>query len=184
MFTREGLLRYHEMAHEGLEKLLAHVQSLPQDKFRQELDGFGMPSVRAQLVHILDVEYSWVLLIQGKGDTPYDWWHESDLQTPAELADHRRWVEQQTREWLTTETDASLNSPRDVTEGGRTHAGIPAEMLLHLMTHAYHHKGQAAAMCRLLGHPAPMTDMIWIGFQREQAEMEEKERQQESENRD
>jgi uncharacterized damage-inducible protein DinB len=41
-------------------------------------------------------------------------------------------------------------------------------MVLHLMTHAYHHKGQTVAMCRLLGYPAPMTDMVWIGFQLEQ----------------
>jgi uncharacterized damage-inducible protein DinB len=113
------------------------------------------------------VEYSWVLAIQGRGEEPYDWWHEHDLQTPPELAAHRAWVYEQTRQWLLGETDAALNAPRDVTENGRTHAGLPAEMLLHLMTHAYHHKGQVAAMCRLLGHPAPATDMVWIGFQLE-----------------
>jgi uncharacterized damage-inducible protein DinB len=168
MFTRDGLLRYHELAHEGLSRLLAHVETLPQEQFRQPMEGFGFPSVRAQLVHMLDVEYSWVLGVQGKGDTPYDWWHETDLQTPADLAAHRAWVAEQTRAWLASETDASLNAPRAVTEDGRTHAGIPAEMLLHLMTHAYHHKGQTVAMCRQLGHPAPMTDMVWIGFQTEQ----------------
>lgn len=167
LFTRAALLRYHEYAHSGLAAMLEHVQSLPQDKFRQAVEGFGQPSVRAQLVHLLDCEYSWVLGVQGKGDTPYDWWHETDLQTPADLKAHRGWVAEQTRQWLLTETDESLNLPRAVTEDGRTHEGLPAEMLLHLMTHAYHHKGQIAAMCRLLGHPAPATDMVWIGFQTE-----------------
>jgi uncharacterized damage-inducible protein DinB len=169
MFTRDGLLRYHELAHEGLRKLLDHVQTLEQAKFRQPMEGFACPSVRAQLVHLLDCEYSWVLGIQGKGDTPYNWEHADDLQTPADLAAHREWVEGQTRAWLEGETDEALNQPRNVTEMGKTYAGLPAEMVLHLMTHAYHHKGQTVAMCRLLGHPAPMTDMIWIGFQTDQA---------------
>lgn len=169
MFTRAGLLRYHELAHAGLKQLCEHVLTLEQAKFRTPVEGFGLPSVRAQLVHLLDCEYSWVLGVQGRGDTPYDWEHADTLQTPPQLAEHRAWVEAQTRAWLESETDETLNAPRDVTEIGKTYAGIPAEMVLHLMTHAYHHKGQAVAMCRLLGHPAPMTDMIWIGFQTDQA---------------
>jgi uncharacterized damage-inducible protein DinB len=167
LFSRDGLLHYHEMAHLGLARMLAHVQTLPQEKFRQPVEGFGLPSVRAQLVHLLDCEYSWVLGVQGLGDTPYDWEHEKTLQTPPELAAQREWVEAQTRAWLLSESDESLNAPREVSEDGRTHSGVPAEMLLHLMTHAYHHKGQIAAMCRLLGYPAPSTDMVWIGFQLE-----------------
>jgi uncharacterized damage-inducible protein DinB len=167
MFTRDALLHYHGMAHAGLAKLFDHVQVLPQEKFRAALDGFGIPSVRAELIHLLDCELSWVWSVQGRGGQPYDWEHSDTLQTPAELARHREWVAAETRSWLLSETDESLNTPCAVTEGGRTHSGIPAEMVLHLMTHAYHHKGQVAAMCRLLGHPAPQTDMVWIGFQLE-----------------
>jgi uncharacterized damage-inducible protein DinB len=35
----------------------------------------------------------------------------------------------------------------------------PAFILHHVITHAYHHKGQVVAMCRLLGRPAPDTDL-------------------------
>jgi leucyl aminopeptidase len=35
----------------------------------------------------------------------------------------------------------------------------PAFILQHLCTHAFHHKGQIAAMCRILGHPLPDTDL-------------------------
>lgn len=35
----------------------------------------------------------------------------------------------------------------------------PACIILHIVTHAFHHKGQIAAMLRLLGHPAPDTDL-------------------------
>ena len=35
----------------------------------------------------------------------------------------------------------------------------PAFILLHVITHGFHHKGQIVAMLRLLGYPAPDTDM-------------------------
>ena len=35
----------------------------------------------------------------------------------------------------------------------------PAFILHHVFTHAFHHKGQSVAMLRLLGHPAPDTDL-------------------------
>ena len=35
----------------------------------------------------------------------------------------------------------------------------PALVLHHVLTHAFHHKGQIVAMCRTFGHPAPDTDL-------------------------
>jgi len=31
--------------------------------------------------------------------------------------------------------------------------------VLHVITHAFHHKGQIVAMLRILGYPAPDTDL-------------------------
>ena len=31
----------------------------------------------------------------------------------------------------------------------------PAHVILRTQTHVFHHMGQLAAMCRLLGHPIP-----------------------------
>jgi uncharacterized damage-inducible protein DinB len=50
----------------------------------------------------------------------------------------------------------------DLRELPRTWVGparSPAFILLHVLTHACHHKGQIAAMFRLLGHPTPDTDL-------------------------
>ena len=35
----------------------------------------------------------------------------------------------------------------------------PALILHHVLTHAFHHKGQIVSMCRILGYPAPDTDL-------------------------
>jgi uncharacterized damage-inducible protein DinB len=35
----------------------------------------------------------------------------------------------------------------------------PAFIVLHVITHAFHHKGQIVAMLRIQGYPAPDTDL-------------------------
>jgi uncharacterized damage-inducible protein DinB len=35
----------------------------------------------------------------------------------------------------------------------------PAFIVLHVKTHTFHHKGQIVAMLRILGYPAPDTDL-------------------------
>jgi uncharacterized damage-inducible protein DinB len=46
---------------------------------------------------------------------------------------------------------------RPVDWGGKLRS--PAFILLHVVTHAFHHKGQVVAMLRILGYPAPDTDL-------------------------
>jgi len=36
----------------------------------------------------------------------------------------------------------------------------PAHVIHHVLTHAFHHKGQIVSMCRMLGYPAPETDLL------------------------
>jgi uncharacterized damage-inducible protein DinB len=46
---------------------------------------------------------------------------------------------------------------RPVDWGGELRS--PAFIVLHVITHAFHHKGQIVAMLRILGYPAPDTDL-------------------------
>jgi uncharacterized damage-inducible protein DinB len=36
----------------------------------------------------------------------------------------------------------------------------PGFILLHVITHAFHHKGQIVTMLRIVGYPAPDIDLI------------------------
>ncbi|GAB3927893.1 DinB family protein [Mucilaginibacter myungsuensis] len=44
--------------------------------------------------------------------------------------------------------------------GGRQFTFTPTELFTHVITHEFHHKGQAMSMCSLLGHTPPDTDLI------------------------
>ena len=69
-------------------------------------------------------------------------------------------VTEQTLDYLSTLTDLQLNTPTTLHfPDGDIAVRTPALVLHHVLTHAFHHKGQIVAMCRLLGHPAPDTDL-------------------------
>lgn len=163
MFTQQALLRYHEMAHEGLERLHVHLRTLPPELLMQELEGFGLSSIAAQLTHIYHVERFWVQQAAAVTEEEVNW--EKNFTTMAELDEYRKRTAAATRRYIAGRTVEQLNVPVEVDDYGYKASGIPGEMILHLMTHAYHHKGQIAAQCRHLGHPAPMTDMVWIPLQ-------------------
>lgn len=45
-------------------------------------------------------------------------------------------------------------------EGNKTLELSPMQLLTHVFTHEFHHKGQMLAMIRQLGYPPPDTDII------------------------
>jgi uncharacterized damage-inducible protein DinB len=62
--------------------------------------------------------------------------------------------------YLSGLTDEQLNTEAELHfPDGDVATRTPALILHHMLTHAFHHKGQIVAMCRVLGHPAPDTDL-------------------------
>ena len=157
MFTKTGILELHGTMHERLDLLLSHIESVPVDLRHKQISGFGHASVWKQLVHLLMCEEGWVHDLQNK---PFQGWREEDCPTIAALQTARARIRDETRTYLDSLTEEQLNttlSERPVDWGGELRS--PAFILLHVITHAFHHKGQIVAMLRLLGYPAPDTDL-------------------------
>jgi len=134
MFTKSGIIELHSATHDSLDVLLRHIASVPDNLLRQPLVGFGFPTVCKQLVHMLTV-------------------------IAALLAEKRR-IHDATRAYLETLSEEQLNTPlAQRPEGWSGELRSPAFILLHTITHTFHHKGQVVAMLRALGHPAPDTDL-------------------------
>jgi uncharacterized damage-inducible protein DinB len=157
MFTKSGIARLHDATHESLDVLLAHVATVPNPLLRQSLPGFGFPTVWRQLVHILTVEEGWIQDLQFK---PFDGWFEEDCPTIDTLSAAKERIRNETRAYLAGLTEAQLNTTLPGRpEGWSGELRSPAFILLHVITHSFHHKGQVVAMLRALGHPAPDTDL-------------------------
>ncbi len=156
MYTSEALADIHERTHRSLARLVAHCETLPPPAIDRELEGFGYPTVRLQLHHMIGAERYWLGVLQGRMDVDDD---DAAYPTLAALSEHRERVALTTRAYIDGASAAELNTPRAmVTWGGREQVLVPARVVLRTQTHVFQHQGQVVAMCRLLGSPASGLD--------------------------
>jgi uncharacterized damage-inducible protein DinB len=157
MFTKTGIIELHTTTHERLDLLLRHVSAVPGELWHKPISGFGHPSVWKQLAHILTCEEGWVHDLQNKS---FVGWYAEDCPTMAAMQASKDRIREATRTYLGNLTEEQINTTlaeRPADWGGELRT--PAFILLHVITHAFHHKGQIVAMLRILGYPAPDTDL-------------------------
>jgi len=157
MFTIEGIRKLHGWTHSCLNVVFDHLSTIPASDYGRELTGFGSPTLRQQVLHVLNCEGFWIHTLQG---LPYK--DKSPAECPA-VSDARllqREVTGQTMAYLSGLSDERLNCDTELRfpDGDRA-IRTPALILHHLLTHAFHHKGQMVTMCRALGHPVRDTDL-------------------------
>jgi uncharacterized damage-inducible protein DinB len=157
MFTLDGIRRLHSWTHASLTLVMDHLATIPQSDYEKELPGFGSPTLRAQAIHIFNCEGFWIHTLQGARFEDQD---PADCPTVPDARALQGRVSAETLAYLSGMTDALLNADTEMhfPDGDRA-ARTPALILHHMLTHAFHHKGQIVAMCRMLGHPAPDTDL-------------------------
>jgi uncharacterized damage-inducible protein DinB len=157
MFTLDGIRKFHGWTHLCLSRTFDHLATLPAADYTREIPNFGFPTLHAQVIHILNCEAFWIHTLQAlpfKDEDPADW------PTVADARVLQREVSLKTQHYLSRLTDLHLNANTQLRfPDGDTAGRTPALVLHHLLTHAFHHKGQIVAMCRALGHPAPDTDL-------------------------
>jgi uncharacterized damage-inducible protein DinB len=130
---------------------------MPTSDYVRELPSFGFPTLRDQVIHVFNCEGFWVHTLQGRG------YADRTIEECPTVADVRlfqneacRWTDA----YLSNLTNQQLNTDAELHfPDGDVSVRTPALVLHHVLTHAFHHKGQIVAMCRALGHPAPVTDL-------------------------
>ncbi len=153
MHTQPGLIDLHERTHRSLCGFLDHCAGFSDDEQVRELEGFGYPTLRLQLHHVIGAEQYWVGVLKGLMLTDE---HEADYASMDALGAFRERVFDTTQAYLRATPDDELNAVRTVTTWGDKQVDLaPAHVLLRTQTHIFQHQGQVAAMCRLLGRPIP-----------------------------
>ena len=157
MFTIDGVRKFHGWTHASLSLVLDHLSTMPANDYVREVSGFGFRTLREQTIHIFNCEGFWVHTLRGlryTDRTP----EECPAVTEARLLQNE--VGELTHAYLSNLTDQQLNADAELHfSDGDVAVRTPALVLHHVLTHAFHHKGQIVAMCRALGHPAPDTDL-------------------------
>jgi len=157
VFTVNGVRKFHGWTHASLNLVLDHLSTIPAHDYVTELSGFGFRTLREQAIHIFNCEGFWVQTLQGlryADRTP------EECPAVADVRPLQKQVSQLTHAYLLNLTDQQLNADAELHfSDGEVAVRTPALVLHHVLTHAFHHKGQIVAMCRALGHPAPDTDL-------------------------
>jgi uncharacterized damage-inducible protein DinB len=157
MFTVDGIRKLHGWTHASLAILLDHLSTIPSDVYAKELHSFGFSTLRKQVIHIFNCEGFWISTLQG---LQYVDRNPADFPAAADAIRLQQEVSRETHGYLASLTDEGLNTDRELHfSDGDSAVRTPALILHHMLTHAFHHKGQIVAMCRDLGHPAPDTDL-------------------------
>lgn len=157
MFTLDGVRKFHGWTHASLNLVLDHLSTIPTCDYGKTLPSFGFSTLQKQVIHIFNCEGFWIHTLQGLRYSDRD-----STEYPA-VSDARllqQEVNRQTQAYLSSLTNQQLNTDTKLhfSDGDATFR-TPALILHHVLTHAFHHKGQIVAMCRELGHPAPDTDL-------------------------
>ena len=157
MFTLDGIRKLHGWTHASLDLVLDHLSTIPESDYGKDLPGFGFPSLRRQVIHVFNCEGFWIRTLQGQ---PFANRPPDDYPAVSDARRLQHEVSAQTVAYLSGLTDQALNADTELHfPDGDTAVRTPALILHHVLTHAFHHKGQIVAMCRALGHPAPDTDL-------------------------
>lgn len=151
MYTAASLRDLHERAHRSFGAMMEHCRTLTPAELDRELPGFGYATVRLQLHHAIDAQEYWFGVLVGVVDPDDDPDAYPDV---ASLEAWRQRVFAATDSYLGRVSERDLNTAKThATWGGRQRTFAPAHVVLRTQVHLYHHLGQLAAMCRLLGKP-------------------------------
>jgi uncharacterized damage-inducible protein DinB len=157
VFTLDGVRKFHGWTHASLNLALDHLSTIPASDYGKELPSFGFRTLREQAIHIFNCEGFWIHTLHGLGYVDRD---PEQCPVVADARHLQQEVSRRTHEYLSNLTDQQLNADTELHfPDGDVAVRTPALVLHHVLTHAFHHKGQMVAMCRALGYPAHDTDL-------------------------
>ena len=153
----QDLNTFYTLTRRTREGVLDWLESLPEDVFTCKHEDFAYGSLCAIYAHIADTYLWWVGTVGLAGDESKV--EVSDVDGLRHVFDK---ADATVLEALETFTD--LDDPFTWTSpSGQSSTLTQRWLLLHTVTHGFHHKGQALALARALGHPhpgKPDTDLV------------------------
>ncbi len=151
MNTRD-ILTIYDYNYWATRQILAACIDMSPGQFQVSTShSFG--SLRGTLVHTLDDECAWRMLLQHQTLAYFDAMKEDDFPTFNAL--EQRWKEEERamREYLASLTDNDLTSiVRYTTDEGDKRERVLWHCLLHVVNHGTQHRSEAAAILTGYGH--------------------------------
>jgi len=137
-------------------RLVEAARQLSQDELSRDF-GTADKSVLGTLVHVFGADRAWLARLKGESPgaflTAAD--YHLDVLREAWPALHERW-----REWSTGVTDEAVAGEVSYHDlSGRPWRDPAGLIVMHVVNHATHHRGQVSGFLRAMGHVPPKLDL-------------------------
>jgi len=145
--------------------VLHQCKSLTEKELTTEFE-FGFQSIRDSLVHVAGCYHAWLgSFVLSETASPLLTKEEiNEMQ----VADIERYFAQADRyadavfEQFQDRFDDIIEKELAWKAGSGTVRKTPHQLIVHSITHEFHHKGQIVAMLRMLGHTPHNTDILGL----------------------
>lgn len=137
-------------------------EELPEEELLKTRIG-GMGGILKTLVHIVDVELSWIRDMEGKPDIRLEFAEYGTLQQIRELdASFRPEVEQFVLAW---HEGLERKILKDTRADGQVVEDAWGEVMRHIIAHEIHHMGQLSVWSRELGRKPVSANLVGRGLE-------------------
>jgi uncharacterized damage-inducible protein DinB len=154
----------YEWVKQTRELIFDFCSELDPTDFSRQVDGFGFQSMRDLLVHISDCYHAWlgsyVLLKTKKPISTKEDMAEMGLEEIKVRFDLVDLYVREVFEVFSNHMDEPIQRKIPWRAEGETISITPGKLLMHTITHEFHHKGQIVAMARHMGYEPPSTDVL------------------------
>ncbi|WP_046215270.1 DinB family protein [Paenibacillus wulumuqiensis] len=136
-------------------------RQLPTSELTRQRTG-GVGSILKTLIHIVDVEHSWLCDLQGKPDQS-EWFQTVDsLEQIIDLSDRfQPEISRYVSEWTPEMEQQILQAVR---KDGSAEQYTYGEVMRHVIAHEIHHMGQLSVWSRELGREPVSANLIRRGL--------------------
>jgi uncharacterized damage-inducible protein DinB len=146
------------------ERILECTGELATDEWTRDFQTADR-SVLGTLSHIYAADRIW---LERMKQEPFSGFRR-DLNIE-ELRTERPAVQDGWREWAIALTDESAAAPLHYCDlAGNPYTQPVWQLVLHVVNHATHHRGQAAGFLRAMGHKPPKLDLVYFYRERDAA---------------
>ncbi len=158
MTVNIGTLRMHlDYTTWASARLLEAAGTLSPEELARDF-GTADKSVVGSLAHVYAADRIWMVRIEGKPPVPFITQEDRDLAVlnrdwPALLDAWKQWAA-----GLTDESLATMASYKDLK--GNAYTTPYWQIILHVVNHGTHHRGQVSGFLRAMGHIPPPLDLM------------------------
>lgn len=142
-------------------KILTAAATLESTQFTEPLVA-AHPPIRDTLIHALDAEYGWRLLLQHGQSSPV--LHPSDFPSVAALVTRWRDEEREMRAYLAALDDDAVSAVTTyASDSGEPRERSLWHALIHVVNHGTQHRSEAALMLTIVGSsPGELDVMVFL----------------------